>query len=129
VSRDLHVDTDQLDRISRALGEPLTSLAEPRRALEHVRADQLGTQERWPRAADAYPTSSGTGTGKPHGNRGPPEETDHVGGLPRYLRNTHRSPLSAVHPNVIRRSSGVVQLPWQHEGPLIKTQTVAEEPA
>ncbi|MFI6105326.1 hypothetical protein [Streptomyces sp. NPDC051310] len=42
---DLRVDLDQLGRFSRALGESLTSLGEARQALEHVRADQLGTEE------------------------------------------------------------------------------------
>ncbi|MET9379215.1 hypothetical protein ACFYV5_03345 [Streptomyces sp. NPDC003035] len=42
---DLQVDTDQLGRFSRALGQSLTSLGAARRALEHVRADQLGTRE------------------------------------------------------------------------------------
>lgn len=42
---DLQVDTDQLGRFSRALDQSLTSLSAPRRALEHVRADQLGTRE------------------------------------------------------------------------------------
>ncbi|MFJ8647654.1 hypothetical protein ACIRNI_16215 [Streptomyces sp. NPDC093546] len=41
----LRADCDQLGRFSHALGESLTSLAEARRALEHVRADQLGTRE------------------------------------------------------------------------------------
>ncbi|MFD3436532.1 hypothetical protein ACFWU3_03380 [Streptomyces sp. NPDC058685] len=45
MDRDLQVDTDQLGRFSRALDRSLTSLAEARGALEHVRADQLGTKE------------------------------------------------------------------------------------
>lgn len=45
MDRDLQVDTDQLGRFSRALGSSLTSLAEARRALEHVRDDQVGTKE------------------------------------------------------------------------------------
>ena len=45
MDRDLQVDTDQLGRFSRALGRSLTSLAEARQALEHVRADQVGTRE------------------------------------------------------------------------------------
>ncbi len=45
MDRDLQVDTDQLSRFSHALGSSLTSLREARRALEHVRADQLGTKE------------------------------------------------------------------------------------
>ncbi|MEE1754045.1 hypothetical protein [Streptomyces sp. SP18CS02] len=59
---DLRVDTDQLGRFSRALGESLTSLGEARRALEHARADQLGTgaldeacdgfQQRWKYGAE-----------------------------------------------------------------------------
>ncbi|MET9800496.1 hypothetical protein [Streptomyces sp. NPDC006368] len=42
---DLRVESDRLGRFSRALGESMTSLTEARRALEHVRADQLGTRE------------------------------------------------------------------------------------
>ena len=45
MDRDLRVDTDQLGRFSRALGRSLTSLAEARQALEHVRADEVGTRE------------------------------------------------------------------------------------
>lgn len=45
MDRDLQVDAHQLGRFSRALGSSLTSLREARRALEHVRADQLGTKE------------------------------------------------------------------------------------
>ncbi|MCX4695963.1 hypothetical protein [Streptomyces sp. NBC_01408] len=53
----LRVDIDQLTRLTRALDASLLSLREARRALDHVRADQLGTadlddacdgfQERW----------------------------------------------------------------------------------
>lgn len=53
----LQVDIDQLTRLTRALDSSLLSLREARRALDHVRADQLGTtdldaacdgfQERW----------------------------------------------------------------------------------
>ncbi|MFD3325045.1 hypothetical protein [Streptomyces sp. NPDC058701] len=53
----LQVDIDQLTRLTRALDSSLVSLREARRALDHVRADQLGTadldkacdgfQERW----------------------------------------------------------------------------------
>ncbi|MEV7440172.1 hypothetical protein AB0O22_03280 [Streptomyces sp. NPDC091204] len=53
----LQVDIDQLIRLTRALDSSLVSLREARRALDHVRADQLGTadldaacdgfQERW----------------------------------------------------------------------------------
>ncbi|MFD9222562.1 hypothetical protein ACFWDI_21675 [Streptomyces sp. NPDC060064] len=42
---DLQVNTDQLGRFATALSRSLTSLSEARRALEHVRADQLGTKE------------------------------------------------------------------------------------
>ncbi|MEO3974648.1 hypothetical protein [Streptomyces sp. CAU 1734] len=59
---DLRVDTDELARFSAALERSLSSLAEARQALEHVRADQLGTaeldeacdgfQERWRYGAD-----------------------------------------------------------------------------
>ncbi|MCP3818338.1 hypothetical protein NLX86_09480 [Streptomyces sp. A3M-1-3] len=42
---DLRVPIDQLGRFSRALEESLTSLREARRALEHVRSDQIGTPE------------------------------------------------------------------------------------
>ncbi|MER6995566.1 hypothetical protein [Streptomyces sp. NPDC000410] len=45
MSRDLQVQKDQLGRFAHALGESVTSLGEARRALEHVRADQLGTNE------------------------------------------------------------------------------------
>ncbi|MFG2868425.1 hypothetical protein [Streptomyces sp. NPDC048338] len=45
MDRDLQVDTDQLGRFSHALDSSLTSLAAARRALEHARADQLGTKE------------------------------------------------------------------------------------
>ncbi|MFF3323800.1 hypothetical protein [Streptomyces sp. NPDC002889] len=45
MDHDLRVDMSQLGRFSRELGRSLTSLAEARRALEHVRADQLGTKE------------------------------------------------------------------------------------
>ncbi|MFE2168681.1 MULTISPECIES: hypothetical protein [unclassified Streptomyces] len=53
----LQVDIDQLTRLTRALDSSLVSLRDARRALDHVRADQLGTadldracdgfQERW----------------------------------------------------------------------------------
>ncbi|MBT2407368.1 MULTISPECIES: hypothetical protein [unclassified Streptomyces] len=53
----LRVDIDQLTRFARALDSSLLSLREARSALDHVRADQLGTadldaacdgfQERW----------------------------------------------------------------------------------
>ncbi|WP_327412522.1 hypothetical protein [Streptomyces sp. NBC_01233] len=53
----LQVDIDQLTRLTRALDSSLVSLREARRALDHVRPDQLGTadldaacdgfQERW----------------------------------------------------------------------------------
>ncbi|WP_031157916.1 hypothetical protein OHA91_07700 [Streptomyces erythrochromogenes] len=53
----LQVDIDQLTRLTRALDSSLSSLREARRALDHVRPDQLGTadldaacdgfQERW----------------------------------------------------------------------------------
>ncbi|WP_411104479.1 hypothetical protein [Streptomyces sp. cmx-4-9] len=53
----LQVDIDQLTRLTRTLDSSLVSLREARRALDHVRADQLGTadldaacdgfQERW----------------------------------------------------------------------------------
>ncbi|MFD9367249.1 hypothetical protein ACFWA6_06000 [Streptomyces sp. NPDC060020] len=55
----LQVDIDQLTRLTRALDSSLVSLREARHALDHVRADQLGTadldaacdgfQERWAR--------------------------------------------------------------------------------
>ncbi|MER5884790.1 hypothetical protein ABT160_13250 [Streptomyces sp. NPDC001941] len=45
MDRDLRVDTGQLARFSHALDQSLTSLAEARRALEHARADALGTRE------------------------------------------------------------------------------------
>ncbi|MFE7773574.1 hypothetical protein ACFU5O_06700 [Streptomyces sp. NPDC057445] len=70
MSRDLQVDTDQLGRFTHALQESLTSLGEARRALEHVRADQLGTkeldeacdgfQERWKYGADQLGERIGT---------------------------------------------------------------------
>ncbi|WP_328393588.1 hypothetical protein OHS70_03725 [Streptomyces sp. NBC_00390] len=41
----LQADMNQLGRFSRALDRSLTSLAEARHGLEHVRADQLGTKE------------------------------------------------------------------------------------
>lgn len=41
----LQADMDQLGRFSRALDLSLTSLAEARHGLDHVRADQLGTKE------------------------------------------------------------------------------------
>ncbi|GGT63411.1 hypothetical protein [Streptomyces purpureus] len=53
MERDLQVDTDQLGRFSRALGESLTSLGAARRALEHARADQLGTR-RLDEACDGF---------------------------------------------------------------------------
>ncbi|MFJ7589737.1 hypothetical protein ACIQZO_20615 [Streptomyces sp. NPDC097617] len=53
----LQVDIDQLTRLTRVLDSSLASLRDARRALDHVRADQLGTadldkacdgfQERW----------------------------------------------------------------------------------
>ncbi|CAM5630691.1 hypothetical protein SAVIM338S_06024 [Streptomyces avidinii] len=53
----LEVEIDQLTRLTNALDTSLTSLREARRALDHVRADELGTadldaacdgfQERW----------------------------------------------------------------------------------
>ncbi|NWF24959.1 hypothetical protein HW130_01570 [Streptomyces sp. PKU-EA00015] len=59
---DLEVNGRQLARFCRALDESLTSLGEARRALEHVRADQLGTaaldeacdgfQKRWKYGAE-----------------------------------------------------------------------------
>ncbi|MFG2747941.1 hypothetical protein [Streptomyces xanthophaeus] len=41
----LRVDIDQLTRLTRALDSALVSLREARRALDHVRADQLGTED------------------------------------------------------------------------------------
>lgn len=53
----LEVEIDQLTRLTNALDTSLTTLREARRALDHVRADELGTadldaacdgfQERW----------------------------------------------------------------------------------
>ncbi|MFI7354262.1 hypothetical protein ACIBTP_09970 [Streptomyces avidinii] len=53
----LQVDIDQLTRLTRVLDSSLASLRDARRALDHVRPDQLGTadldvacdgfQERW----------------------------------------------------------------------------------
>lgn len=41
----LQADIDQLTRFTRALDSSLTALREARRALGHVRADQLGTAD------------------------------------------------------------------------------------
>ncbi|OKK22458.1 hypothetical protein AMK16_04825 [Streptomyces sp. CB00455] len=41
----LRVDIDQLTRLTRALDSSLLSLRDARRALDHVRADQLGTAD------------------------------------------------------------------------------------
>lgn len=70
MTRDLSVDTHQLTRFAHALGESLSSLDEARRALEHVRADQIGTkeldeacdgfQERWKYGADELRARIGT---------------------------------------------------------------------
>ncbi|GAA2231450.1 hypothetical protein GCM10010232_17480 [Streptomyces amakusaensis] len=59
---DLQVDTDELDRLSRALRRSLSSLTDAGRALSRARADQLGTgeldaacdafQERWAYGAE-----------------------------------------------------------------------------
>ncbi|WP_329377231.1 hypothetical protein OG625_06590 [Streptomyces sp. NBC_01351] len=49
----LQVDIDQLTRLTRALDSSLVSLREARRALDHVRADQLGTAD-LDRACDAF---------------------------------------------------------------------------
>ncbi|MEV6401103.1 hypothetical protein AB0M39_41085 [Streptomyces sp. NPDC051907] len=70
MDRDLQVDTDQLGRLSRALGTSLTSLGEARRALERARADELGTrdldeacdgfQSRWRHGAEQLGARVGT---------------------------------------------------------------------
>ncbi|MER6521273.1 hypothetical protein ABT246_31000 [Streptomyces sp. NPDC001553] len=41
----LQVEIDQLTRLTRALDSSLVSLREARKALDHVRADQLGTRD------------------------------------------------------------------------------------
>ncbi|MFJ3976916.1 hypothetical protein [Streptomyces sp. NPDC090021] len=41
----LQVDIDQLTRLTRTLDSSLSSLREARRALDHVRPDQLGTAD------------------------------------------------------------------------------------
>ncbi|MFE9632610.1 hypothetical protein [Streptomyces sp. NPDC006463] len=41
----LQVDIDQLTRLTRALDSSLVSLRDARRALDHVRADELGTAD------------------------------------------------------------------------------------
>ncbi len=42
---DLRVRTSELGRFAKALADSVDSLAEARRALDHVRADQIGTAE------------------------------------------------------------------------------------
>ncbi|MFG2981518.1 hypothetical protein ACGFYQ_09690 [Streptomyces sp. NPDC048258] len=41
----LRVDIDQLTRLTRALDSSLAALRDARRALDHVRADELGTAD------------------------------------------------------------------------------------
>ncbi|MEU9299970.1 hypothetical protein [Streptomyces sp. NPDC048269] len=41
----LRVDYDQLTRLTRALDSSLVALRDARRALDHVRADELGTAD------------------------------------------------------------------------------------
>uniref|UniRef100_A0AAU2JYZ2 Uncharacterized protein n=1 Tax=Streptomyces sp. NBC_00049 TaxID=2903617 RepID=A0AAU2JYZ2_9ACTN len=57
----LQVDIDQLTRLTRALDASLVSLREARNALDHVRADQLGTAD-LDAACDGFQARWGYGT-------------------------------------------------------------------
>ncbi|WP_199547828.1 hypothetical protein [Streptomyces sp. N35] len=57
---DLRVQTTELGRFAKALHDSVESLAEARRALDHVRADQIGTAE-LDAACDSFQGSWGHG--------------------------------------------------------------------
>ncbi|MFI1014963.1 hypothetical protein [Streptomyces sp. NPDC020965] len=78
---DLRVDMDGLDRFAHALDRSLTSLAEARRALDHIRSDQLGSAE-LDAACDAF---------QQHWAHGADRLRDRIGALNDGVRLSHRA--------------------------------------